>query len=329
MKIAPFAKQVPAGFLLLSFVVIIFSLVVADVRELQANSSESIRVNSLEHGGTFRKVTVDQDNKWAQPFCTGNTAATLTKVRLWTEASFLGTGDMPTVSIFADGYGTPQRPGREGRPGRRVHTLTVPSLDGSIGTSEDFTSTGFELDPSSRYWVVIERPSDTGTFRLAIADMTTISSEIDTGWRLPGRLFTNVVWTNGTELWEVSDKWNSYYTDHAFSMALYATGDRPDNYPPVLFGRECSAPVTPFEISVDENTPRVTFAATDTEQNNPIITRIGTLRARDIEGDTLTFSLSGPDLWKFNRLFELNTSTGAITIKEGVSINFEEVVGYG
>ena len=329
MKAARFAKQVSAGLLFLSFIGIIHSLVVADAREAQANSSESVRLNSLEHGGAIRKVTVDQDNKWAQPFCTGNTSATLTKVRLWTEAASLGTDDMPTVSIFADGYGTPERPGREGRPGRRVHTLTIPSLDGSIGTSEDFTSSGFELDPSSRYWVVVERPSDTGTFRLAIADVTTISNEIDTGWSLPARLFTNLVWTNGTELWEVSDKWDSYYTDHAFSMALYATGDRPDNYPPVLFGRECSAPVKPFEISVDENTPRVTFAADDTEQNNPIITRIGTLRARDIEDDTLTFSLSGPDLWKFNRLFELNTSTGAITIKEGVSINFEEVVGYG
>ena len=158
MKIAPFAKRVSAGFLLLSVTVIISSLVAADARSVQANSSESVRVNSLEHGGTYRTVTVDEDNKWAQPFCTGNTAATLTKVRLWTEAASLGSGDMPTVSIFADGYGTPERPGREGRPGRRVHTLTVPSLDGRIGTSEDFTSSGFELDPSSRYWVVVERP---------------------------------------------------------------------------------------------------------------------------------------------------------------------------
>ena len=314
MKIATFAKRLPVGFLFISLMVAILSLVVADDREVQANPSETIRLNTLNHGGFYAPLLIRQSSKWAQPFCTGSYGVTLSKIRLWTEGASLPSDGMPIVTIHRNDYE---------EPGGLVDTLTTPTIDSNIGTAEDFTSSGVELAPYSRYWVVVDRPSNAGRFRMALANREGYMSTGDggeSGWSLPVGVFYSDITTTGREHWTFED----FVRDWSFSMGLYATGTGPTNSPPIMFARDCGNPVGPAEITVDENTPRVTYAVDDNLRLRPITTIVGRLRAHDVEGDTLTYGLTGRDLWKFNRLFNFNSSTGEITIKTGVTINFEE-----
>ena len=64
-----------------------------------------------------------------------------------------------------------------------------------------------------------------------------------------------------------------------------------------------------YEFSVDENTAANTV--------------VGTVAATDPDGDPLTYSVGGTDAAQFNEVFALNASTGEITVKPGVSINYE------
>ena len=64
-----------------------------------------------------------------------------------------------------------------------------------------------------------------------------------------------------------------------------------------------------YEFSVDENT------APDTLVQSVVAT--------DPDGDSLTYSVGGTDAATFEAVFALNTSTGEITVKPGVSIDYE------
>ena len=50
-------------------------------------------------------------------------------------------------------------------------------------------------------------------------------------------------------------------------------------------------------------------------------TFIATIAATDIDGDTLTYSLTGPDADAFDELFAFNTATGEVRVKEGVTVD--------
>ena len=50
---------------------------------------------------------------------------------------------------------------------------------------------------------------------------------------------------------------------------------------------------------------------------------MGTVAATDSDGDALTYSIGGTDATTFQELFALNASTGAITVKEGATVNYE------
>ena len=50
---------------------------------------------------------------------------------------------------------------------------------------------------------------------------------------------------------------------------------------------------------------------------------MGTVAACEPHGDSLTYSVGGTDVAKFNEVFDLNASTGEITVKSGASIDYE------
>ena len=64
-----------------------------------------------------------------------------------------------------------------------------------------------------------------------------------------------------------------------------------------------------YGFSVDENTSENTV--------------VGTVAACEPHGDSLTYSVGGTDVAKFNKVFDLNASTGEITVKSGASIDYE------
>ena len=72
--------------------------------------------------------------------------------------------------------------------------------------------------------------------------------------------------------------------------------------------------VNSYGFSLDENT----------ESN----TVVGTVAACEPHGDSLTYSVGGTDVAKFNEVFDLNASTGEITVKSGASPNYEAYNSY-
>ncbi len=319
-KLSKPASVVPlAGLFLIAVLSVVATF--AGAGQAGAQSSEVVRLNTLSHGGFYAPLSVSEWTKWGQSFCTGGQEVTLKKLRLWTQAVSLPSDGMPTVSIhanqpnLADGLQGTIVQGVE--PGHRVGTLTTPTLDGNISTAEDFTSSGIVLRPYSRYWVVLERPSNVGTFRLALANREGHSSVDDggeSGWELTGSWHRTQTYYYGVRRIPM-DAWyyDGFYHNWSLSMGLYTTPDEKANSPPVLFAGECGSRRDPgTEFSVDENTPPWTvFART---------------RAFDGDGDTLTYTLTGRDRSKFNRLFSFNTSNGDIFVKSGARVNFEETV---
>ena len=72
--------------------------------------------------------------------------------------------------------------------------------------------------------------------------------------------------------------------------------------------------VNSYGFSLDENT----------ESN----TVVGTVAACEPHSDSLTYSVGGTDVAKFNKVFDLNASTGEITVKSGASPNYEAYNSY-
>ena len=72
--------------------------------------------------------------------------------------------------------------------------------------------------------------------------------------------------------------------------------------------------VNSYGFSLDENT----------ESN----TVVGTVAVCEPHGDSLTYSVGGTDVAKFNEVFDLNASTGEIAVKSGASPNYEAYNSY-
>ena len=56
-------------------------------------------------------------------------------------------------------------------------------------------------------------------------------------------------------------------------------------------------------------------------ENAPEDTVVGVAAAGDADGDSMTYSVSGTDAAKFNNVFNLNATTGEITVKSGANID--------
>ena len=70
----------------------------------------------------------------------------------------------------------------------------------------------------------------------------------------------------------------------------------------------------------NSNTASYGFSVNENVAEN---TLVGTVAACEPHGDSLTYSVGGTDVAKFNEVFDLNASTGEITVKSGASIDYE------
>ena len=70
----------------------------------------------------------------------------------------------------------------------------------------------------------------------------------------------------------------------------------------------------------NSNTASYGFSVNENVAEN---TLVGTVAACEPHGDSLTYSVGGTDAAAFNDVFDLNASTGEITVKSGASIDYE------
>ena len=123
---------------------VVFIMAAADISPVGAQSTETLRVSTLDETAS-RQIGVTPNQRYTQSFCTGNSSATLTKVRLPTRSS--GPDPSPSVNIRAE---------MSGEPGETIDTLTNPTtFDDSISTYEDFTGSGLEFAANAHCWLVL------------------------------------------------------------------------------------------------------------------------------------------------------------------------------
>ena len=275
------------------------------VHPVEAQSDETLRVSNLDQPKD-RMIVVMGGQQWAQSFCTGTVATNLTKVSMksafndWTSGSppVVGTSAVPVLTIRTDNSGV---------PGPVVHTLTNPNFDTDLDTAEDFTSGGYALSASTRYWLTVQRPESSHNVRFLISETLSADEDSDSkpGWGIGERVLANKSgsWTEDT--WPTSMK-----------MAVYASGDAPAITAPVFPDRDCDDLADPVKLTVNENA----------DSDAPV----GTVAAHDLDSDSLTYSVGGTDaeVARFNETFMLNTMTGEITVKSGVTIDYESLVTY-
>lgn len=162
--------------LLLSVVGLALMVALYNLAPVGAQSGATVRVSNLEQAEETQ-VAVGGGQTYAQSFHTGSVAVTLEKVRLHMRS---GSGES-----FNPGSIITIRADSSGEPGAILHTLTSPTIDATIATHEDFTSSsGYRLAADTDYWLVMERPRQgVGPFIFSVTDSGD-ESTAETGWSL-------------------------------------------------------------------------------------------------------------------------------------------------
>ena len=294
MKMATMRNRVRAGVLLTLSMVVPLLLVMTNATPALSQATVTVRVSNLdEPSGGYIDLNFDQE--YAQSFCTGSVAVTLNKLRMYTRSN--GSDSAPVVSIRSD---------RSGEPSSVLDTLTNPLIDGSEATAEDFTSSGYELDAATTYWVVVNRPKHTGSFAFGFTSSPAEDSETASGWAIGDQYLarTDNSWSDFSQL----DR------RYVMRMAIYASGDSPSISSPAFPDSDCNGTIDSYEFSVNENATANTV--------------VGSVTARDLDGDALAYSVGGTDAAGFKEVFDLDASTGEITVKSGASIDYESDSSY-
>ena len=298
MKMAIIGNRVRAGVLFTLPMAVLLVLVMTHAAPAPAQATATVLVSNLDQPSSARYTVISPNHHYAQSFCTGSVATTLDKVRLYTiskeadrNTMFYEHDPAPVVTIRStDAWG---------KPGAVLHTLTNPVIDGSKDTAEDFTSSGYELAANTTYSVAIYQPSDSGHFAFVDTESTLEETEPQLGWTIGDQYMY---------LWDAGEGWTD--TDRQgfiMKMAVYASGALPSVSTPAF--TDCGDTRSSYQFSVDENAPEDTF--------------VGVAAAGDADGDSMTYSVSGTDAAKFNNVFNLNASTGEITVKSGANIDYE------
>ena len=277
-----------AGALLLLAVGVAVILSAHGISRVEAQSTESLRVSNLGQAvGTV--IPVRESQQWAQSFCTGSSAPTLTRVRLhtafmdWTSGSspVVGASAIPVVTIRSD---------NAGEPDTVLHTLTNPTFDTDLDTAEDFTSGGYALLPSTRYWLTVGRPESSDRIRFFISGTPSTDEDPDTdpGWAIGDRALVNLTGT-WREIWTINMR-----------MAVFASGGAPTLESPVVPDHDCDGAASPFKLPVTENTASGAV--------------VGTVDAHGLDGDSLTHSVGGSGVESLTETFDLSAGSNQIAI---------------
>ena len=298
MKMSIVGNRVGVCVVLTLSMVVLLMLLMNHASPAQAQSTGTLMVSNLDQPSSARYTVISPNHHYAQSFCTGSVATTLDKVRLYTiskeadrNTMFYQHDPAPVVTIRStDAWG---------KPSAVLHTLTNPVIDGSKDTAEDFTSSGFELAANTTYSVAIYQPSDSGHFAFVDTESTLEETEPQLGWTIGDQYMY---------LWNAGVGWtDTQRQGYIMKMAVYASGGLPSVSTPAF--TDCGDTRSSYQFSVDENAAENTV--------------VGVAAAGDADGDSLTYSVSGTDAAKFNNVFNLNATTGEITVKSGANIDYE------
>ena len=269
------------------FVPALLALVIVTNGSAQAQtpSTETVMVSNAGKSHNL-EVRVSNNLWYAQSFCTGGTYTTLKKVRIYASDPYRMN---PSVALHSGRGGSP--------PGTHLLTLTNPtSFDSSYSTPDDFTTTGYQLAPNTLYWIVVKKAvrASTGWFRVSATRSNGLDGGGGDGWSL-GRMLSN------------------WYGPMNERMRIAVSVDTASpSHRSARFPRSCKEEDYP-------STVRTVYKGTAAN------TVIATIAAADPDGDTLTYSLTGPDAEAFDDLFAFNTATGKIRVKEGVTVDYRYV----
>ena len=203
MKMANVGKPVRAGVLFTLSMFVLLVLVMTHASPALSQETSTVRVSNL--GVDVRsQIGMDNGQRYAHSFHTGDTAVTLEKVRMY--ARTVRPDPPPVVTIRADD---------SGQPGSTLLTLTTPTFGKSTGPIPlDFTTTGFQLAADTTYWVVVRRPWNndycTGHFIFTVASSGTGSTG-ETGWSLGETIF----YASGSNWYQLMK--------YSMRMAIYAS----------------------------------------------------------------------------------------------------------
>ena len=289
MKMASMRNHVRAGVLLTLAMVVTLLLVLTHATPALSQGTTTVRISNLDEPSDGY-VGISYDQEYAQSFCTGSVAVTLDKVRMYTKSNVSDWA--PVVTIRSDG---------SGEPGSVLDTLTNPLIDGSEATAADFTSGGYELTAATTYWVVVNRPRGTGGFSFDVTSSPAEDSETDSDWAIGDQI-----------LYRSVNRWREFSTfdlRYVMRMAIYASRDSPSISSPAFPDSDCNGTIDSYELPVNESATANTV--------------VGTVTARDDDGDSLMYSVGGTDAAAFNETFAFDASTGEITVKSGASIDYE------
>ena len=291
-------NRVRIGLFLTSSMLVLLILVMTHAIPAQAQAISTVRVSNLDQPSSALRTTMGDEQHYAQSFCTGSVATTLDKVRLYTlsnetdpNAMFYRYDPAPVVTIRStDAWG---------KPGAVLHTLTSPVIDDSMDTAEDFTSSGYDLAANTTYAVVIYRPTSSGHIGFLPTTSPSEDTETQLGWAIGDQYmyYAGFGWTDDN------------HEGLVMKMAIYASGALPSISTPAFTDSDCDGTAGSFKFSVDENSAEHTI--------------VGVAAAGDADGDSLTYSVSGTDAAKFNNVFNLNASSGEISVRPGADINYE------
>ena len=288
MKMATMRNGVRAGVLLTLSIVVPLLLVMTNATPALSQATVTVRVSNLDEPSDGY-IDLNFDQEYAQSFCTGSVAVTLNKLRMYTRSN--GSDSAPVVTIRSD---------RSGEPSSVLDTLTNPLIDGSEATAEDFTSSGYELDAATTYWVVVNRPKHTGSFAFGFTSSPAEDSETASGWAIGDQYLART-----------DNSWSDF--SHPRPTLCHEDGRLcqrrfPEYIVPGLSwtAPTCNGTIDSYEFSVNENATANTV--------------VGTVTARDLDGDSLAYSVGGTDAAGFKEVFDLDASTGEITVKSGASI---------
>ena len=253
---------------------------------LMVSNLDKAAVNDLRYEG---RLSALYGRPMAQSFCTGDTEVTLTKVHIPTRTTVPQHNETRSVTIRADS---------SGNPGDTLHTLTKPpNFDDSLATDETFTTSGYNLAANSIYWLVVETPQK-GDYLMLGTTWSQGDSSAEAGWSIGSNLLSRA---DGR--WEhVTIGWRGGRTEMRMRMAVHATGNSPSPLPASLLDRDCDDVADPLTFRVDEHAAVGTF--------------VGRVLAGDPNNDSITYSVSGREVDRFNDLFTINASTGRITCQE-------------
>ena len=227
------------GMKLLSAAFVILLMAFIGLSTAFAQQEGTLRVSNL-HQPTDGSISIRGNQQWAQPFCTGSAATTLSKVRMFTAFIDRNLGDTPATDTSASPVVT-IRADNSGIPGTVLHTLSNPALDADLDIAEDFTNDGYALSAYTRYWLAVEMPERSPLVRFLISVTVSTAQDLETepGWAIGKRALFNDY---------------GYWREHLpvnMRMAVYAGEDTPASKAPVSPDRDCAEEVAPNRLTVE------------------------------------------------------------------------------